>query len=182
MRPQSCMICYYCRLKAADERSLPALFASVLVCIINIRKGGPDIQIVCKHRARFNMQVLHRFQDTWPTVIWTRHLLDGLLKISNEQPLPEPVSADVDGNWVPSTANDRNRPSRNPEVQSVYHEAPDLYVEGMAGLSPPSSTNDGQAFSYGLGDGLISGFPVSFPFNNLFEEVGFGSETFLGNE
>lgn len=128
------------------------------------------------------MQILHRFQDTWPSVIWTRHLLDGLLKISSEQSLPEPTNSDGNETWTSSTANDPNRLSRNPETQDIHHEIPDLTCEGMAGLSPPSSASDGNGFSYGLNDGLISGFPVSFPFNNLFEEVGFSSEAVLNNE
>ncbi|RJE21581.1 hypothetical protein PHISCL_06070 [Aspergillus sclerotialis] len=90
---------------------------------------------------------------------------------------------DENETWTSSTANDPNGLSRNPETQDIHHKVPDLTcVEGIAGLSPPRSTSDGHGFSYGLNDGLISGFPVSFPFNNLFEEVGFGSEAGLNNE
>jgi hypothetical protein len=58
----------------------PAIFASILVHIIHIRQGDAHVQIIAEHRARLAMHILDNFQDAWPIVVWTRHLLDCLLK------------------------------------------------------------------------------------------------------
>lgn len=64
-----------------ENYRLPTICASSLVCIMNIRKKSQNIRVVAEHRAHLTVQILHRFQDTWPIAIWTRHLLDSLLKI-----------------------------------------------------------------------------------------------------
>lgn len=152
-------------------KSLPAIFASVLICIMNIRKGIPDIRIISEHRLRLNMQILHKFQDTWPIAIWTRHLLDGLLKISTEQSFTGDDSRDVSTTDDPCHIRDSHH--------GVYEGVPDLAgVDGMAIVSPPTSISDGNIFSSdGLNESHLAGFPASFPFQNLFEEVGLNSES-----
>ncbi|KAL2810910.1 fungal-specific transcription factor domain-containing protein [Aspergillus granulosus] len=64
---------------------LPAIFASIVVHASNIRRGERDVRTVSKHRAGLAMHVLDRFQDMYPIAIWTRYLLDGLLRLSMGQ-------------------------------------------------------------------------------------------------
>ncbi|KAL3441029.1 fungal-specific transcription factor domain-containing protein [Aspergillus insuetus] len=61
---------------------LPAIFASIVVHASNIRRGERDVRTVSEHRAALAMHVLDRFQDMYPIAIWTRYLLDGLLRMS----------------------------------------------------------------------------------------------------
>jgi hypothetical protein len=70
------------RLTKDQQFSLPAIFASIVVHASNIRRGERDVRTVSEHRAALAMHVLDRFQDMYPIAIWTRYLLDGLLRMS----------------------------------------------------------------------------------------------------
>ncbi|KAL2838380.1 fungal-specific transcription factor domain-containing protein [Aspergillus pseudoustus] len=61
---------------------LPSCFASIVVHASNIRRGERDVRTISEHRAALAMHVLDRFQDMYPIAIWTRYLLDGLLRLS----------------------------------------------------------------------------------------------------
>lgn len=131
---------------------------------MNIRKGESNIRTVSEHRARLAMQVLDEFQNTWPIAIWTRHLLDCLLKIPEEvQPLS--MNERLETQLIPSTRE-------NPRVSHEYGEQAFSNIPNL-GLSPPQSTSNDNNFSYeGLDSSIFSGHPVLFPFTNLFEDVG----------
>lgn len=131
---------------------------------MNIRKGEPNIRTVSEHRARLAMQVLDEFQNTWPIAIWTRHLLDCLLKIPGEQ--AQPISMNEGGRTLLLPTHEDSRLSHEHGHQ-VFANIPDL------GLSPPRSTSNDNTLSYeGLDSSVFSGHPVLFPFTNLFEDVG----------
>jgi hypothetical protein len=52
----------------------------------------------------------------------------------------------------------------------------------MTELSPPQSTSEGNVFHpEGPGDNRMSGFPIMFPFTNLFEDVGFSPDAYAGS-
>lgn len=66
----------------APFMTLPAIFASILVNIVHIRKVDAHTGVVAENRARLAMHILANFEKVWPMALWTRHLLDVLLKQS----------------------------------------------------------------------------------------------------
>lgn len=71
--------------KPNNHFSFPAIFASTLIHIIQIRKGDTHISVLYEHRVRLAMHILEKFQDAWPHVLSTCHLLDCLLNSSSPQ-------------------------------------------------------------------------------------------------
>jgi hypothetical protein len=129
------------------------------------------------------MQILHRFQDTWPIAIWTRHLLDCLLKIPSADQAQVGSTSEEHERHVLSTFPDSGQPNQEPYWQDNARLPLHISDMGvMAGFSPPQSTSDGTVFHYeGSGDNRTSGFPLIFPFTNLFEDVGFSSDAYPGS-
>jgi hypothetical protein len=128
------------------------------------------------------MQILHRFQDTWPIAIWTRHLLDCLLKMAFDQTQGGATSGEHEQHVLPPLleANQPNQESYWQDTARLPLNITD--IGGMTGLSPPQSTSEGNVFHCeGPGDNRISGFPIMFPFTNLFEDVGFSPDAYSGS-
>jgi hypothetical protein len=150
---------------------------------MNIRKGSPNIRVVSEHRAHLAMQILHKFQDTWPIAIWTRHLLECLLKIPPDQDQAGPTSEGQEQPILSPFPPDSHPSNQEPYWQDnsrlSLHVA-DMGV--MTGLSPPQSTSEGNVFHYeGSAENRASGFPIMFPFTNLFEDVGFSPDAYTGS-
>lgn len=149
---------------------------------MNIRKGSPNIRVVSEHRARLAMQILHRFQDTWPIAIWTRHLLDCLLKIPSTDQAQVGSTSEEHEQHVLSTFPDSNQSNQEPYWQDNTRTPLHITDMGvMTGLTP-RSTSEGNVFHYeGSAENRTSGFPIIFPFTNLFEDVGFSPDAYTGS-
>ncbi|KAL2823259.1 fungal-specific transcription factor domain-containing protein [Aspergillus cavernicola] len=98
---------------------LPAIFASIIVHVTNICKGDSNLRVISEHRARLAMHILDRFQDTWPIAIWTRYLLDGLLRLS---------TGHGHGHGQPLESD--NRDAEISLVSTAPAPAPALYLPG----------------------------------------------------
>lgn len=127
------------------------------------------------------MHVLDKFQDIWALSIWTRHLLDALLKTSKYQSSND---TDYTGAQMPlhPQAFHQGQGQRTADFQNVQSTVPDITNHDTAtNLSPPRSTSDGYCQSHECWDGNhLDGIPVPFPFTNLLEDTGFSLETCFG--
>lgn len=147
---------------------------------MNIRKGTPTLRVVSEHRAHLAMQILHRFQDTWPIAIWTRHLLDCLLRMASDQTQGGAISGEHEQH-VLSPLPEANQSNQDPYWQDTTARLPLNITDigGMTELSPPQSTSEGSVFHcQEPSDNRMSGFPIMFPFTNLFEDVGFSPDAY----
>lgn len=137
---------------------------------MNSRKGSPNIKIVSENRVRLAMQILHNFQNTWPIAIWTRHLLDSLLKIPSGQTDPDhdPRGFDV---AVLSQNNESAPFDHEPELEGFpAAEQCFLGLETITDIPPPQSASEADLQHYDfLSDSRQP--PIFFPFANIFEDV-----------
>lgn len=69
----------------APSHILPAIFSSTIIHILQSRKNGMHVGVLSEHRARLELSILRGFQDTWPHVLYIRHLLERLLKTSSSR-------------------------------------------------------------------------------------------------
>ncbi|KAF9895168.1 hypothetical protein FE257_000070 [Aspergillus nanangensis] len=158
---------------------LPAVFASTLVHIMNIHKGDPDMRVVSEHRANLAMHILKRFEDIWPMAIWTRHLLSGFLTgptMSTEQSQPAVGGGATDVPLLSPISNSR------PAAGVSASGSMEMGLGSISGLSPPRTEDENVFSTEMLGVDQLSGMPISFPFTNLFDDVGFDHEVLWGGE
>ncbi|KAH8168440.1 fungal specific transcription factor domain-containing protein [Sarocladium implicatum] len=59
--------------------AFPAIYCSIGIHIMYLRKETGSVRLVAEHRARFGMLVSHQLQDRWPFAVWTHYLLDRML-------------------------------------------------------------------------------------------------------
>ncbi|PYH99446.1 hypothetical protein BO71DRAFT_369055 [Aspergillus ellipticus CBS 707.79] len=174
-------------LYSAPFMILPAIFASALVCIINLRNGTPDICIVSKNRTNLAMQILNGFQDTWPIASWTRHLLDELLKISSESEKSDHPMPPAGRESFPASVPAPNDPNYAPAGSGGGESSYSTYTGPAGILSPLQSTSatdtgtgigtETNLFPYDLAENLLSEVPPAlFPFTSLFQDVGLDEE------
>ncbi|ETN42647.1 uncharacterized protein HMPREF1541_01804 [Cyphellophora europaea CBS 101466] len=148
-------------LARAPFMTFPAIFASILVNIIHIRKGEAHIKTLAESRARFSMRVLADFEDAWPIVIWTRHLLERLLSTSSSEQGDEPWESAVQ----PQATRTSPRALRDANSRIRLH--------GPAGS--PTERNQPQPSPIVADAGTETDFaamPLMFPFDDLAEGAG----------
>lgn len=153
--------------------AFPAVFCSILIHLICIRKETGSIRLLAEHRARFAMMIADQLQDRWPFVVWTHHLLDALLKST------EPAAQASSALQQPDEQDRENRtelgvmtPTRA-QVQGLQHTATPTRPMQLppAIQSAYSSSRDPNRFSPDV-DGMLSPIPFMFPWNSLLEDLG----------
>ncbi|KAK6379696.1 hypothetical protein LTS17_005768 [Exophiala oligosperma] len=157
--------------------AFPAIFCSILVHIIFLRKESGNIRLVAESRARLAMLVLDQLQDRWPFVVWTRYLLDVLLKnteppalSSSEHGLHDKVYRSSDLANHSGTEDDvLGLASLPPDLQHIVN--PSRSTDPSANLQDThSDQRDHLRFDTGM-DGTFSPIPFMLPWNSLLEDV-----------
>ncbi|RVX76130.1 hypothetical protein B0A52_00487 [Exophiala mesophila] len=179
----------------APFMTLPAIFVSILVNIVHIRKVDSHTGIVAENRARLAMHVLANFEKIWPMAMWTRHLLDVLLKQSISPSL---------GNAYSSTATQcsetievratqhMSHAEHHPQQQSIRTAtSPQVERWGLSdfdagnnqGTSSLEHVSPQPRFDYNSTaryaespQPMASDMPLMFPMMNLFEDAGLGPD------
>ncbi len=157
--------------------AFPAIFCSILIHIIYLRKESGSIRLVAESRARLAMAVLDQLQDRWPLVVWTHYLLDMLLKNTES---PAPSSSDhalhnlrhrsPERAHRPWTEDDGTGglaplpPEREHAVSSIRSTNP---TANLADAHPNSRDHFG--LNTGM-DGTFSPIPFMLPWNSLLED------------
>lgn len=168
--------------------SFPAIFCSILVYIISIRKEKSRIAVLAEHRARLAMIVLDQLQDRWPVVVWTRYLLATMLdNRSTSTPARSYPSNHI---WPQETsgANDFDG------IQTIGRER---VSEAMVGMQSPAvtasyssdnvsaspfeirNTQNGRANHEWIDNINFSQLPLLFPGNDMLGEDTFGYEAWF---
>lgn len=157
--------------------AFPAIFCSILVHIIFLRKQSGNIRLVAESRARLAMLVLDQLQDRWPFVVWTRYLLDLLLK--NTEP-PAPSSSEHgQHDKLHRSSELANHPGTEDDVLGLASLPLDLQhlvnptrsTDQSAHLQDThSDQRDHLRFDTGM-DGTFSPIPFMLPWNSLLEDV-----------
>lgn len=172
--------------------SFPAIFCSILIHIIYIRKGPGNIQVLAEHRAHLAMVVLDQLQDRWPIVVWTRYLLNVLLKETESTKLP---STEIDQHpQLTQTGGERQSPSletsdpvpmvgsRTASQQNLYSVAGSVkepnFTPGLhEGTLNPRT--DQLRVNSAAADLSFSPIPLMFPLNSFLEDTGMDFEPWL---
>jgi hypothetical protein len=153
--------------------SFPAIFASILIHIIQIRKGDACTKVLCEHRVRIAMHILEEFQDSWPLVVWTRHFLECLLNngISGES------SREGDRASTPlsTSHSESERPMTSHDTVASTVEPCTLSQADSASYSFSGEYQEPHAFSNGC---HTPGMPL-FAFNNVAEDMGINADAWL---
>ncbi|KAK5061082.1 hypothetical protein LTR84_007624 [Exophiala bonariae] len=157
--------------------AFPAIFCSILVHIIFLRKQSGNIRLVAESRARLAMLVLDQLQDRWPFVVWTRYLLDVLLK--NTEPPALSSSEHGQHDEIHRSSELTNHSGTEDDALGLASLPP--YLPNVA--DPTRSTNlsatpqdthsdqhDHLRFDTGM-DGTFSPIPFMYPWNSLLEDV-----------
>jgi len=183
---------------------LPAIFASILVHIIHVRKGDEHLRVIAKHRAGLAMLILETFEKAWPLAIWTRHLLDMLLKDSPpSRTSPKPrersdaqlrvhsdalTAARLSGtNHVRQADAPKEHQVEEHHLHNISRESNNLPFESATFIdsganehleSPlPNGTNPDHSDRYNTAvQSDMSSIALMFPLNNLLEDAGLDLE------
>lgn len=155
----------------------PAIFCSILIHIIYLRRETGSVRLLAEHRARLAMIIADQLQDRWPFVVWTRHLLDVLLK-NTDHSSEQPSSA---------YARDDHRQTRPPVDRALPNDSAlgpeplshEVQPETLSARHTRDSASEHEGlsasrnrvtFSPGV-DGMLSPIPFMFPWNSLLEDV-----------
>lgn len=157
--------------------AFPAICCSILIHIIYLRKESGSIRLVAESRARLAMLVLDQLQDRWPFVVWTRYLLDVLLKNTESPALSSSDQGPQNEHHRPSDL--ANRSWTEDDVLGFASLPADLqHVVNSTGSAVPttnlhdthSDPRDHLRFDTGI-DGTFSPIPFMLPWNSLLEDV-----------
>ncbi|KEF62037.1 uncharacterized protein A1O9_00009 [Exophiala aquamarina CBS 119918] len=157
--------------------AFPAIFCSILIHIIYLRKEPGSIRLVAENRARLAMVVLDQLQDRWPLVVWTRYLLDTLLKNTEPPAVSSPQYATL--NQYRRSSERANRPWTEDDIPGPASLSPDpQHVVSSSRSTDPtpdlhnahSSPRDHLGFNTGM-HGAFSPIPFMLPWNSLLEDA-----------
>ncbi|KAH8893041.1 hypothetical protein GQ53DRAFT_861431 [Thozetella sp. PMI_491] len=163
-------------LPRAPFQLFPAIFASTLIHIIQLRKGDAHIAVLCEHRIRLALHILETLQDSWPHVLYTRHFLDCLFQSS-----PGQGSEGARRETIHVQSIEHEGASRNPGTQRGDSTPLSRHGEVLVdGLLSPSCMDDDQP-RYAQDSFLVSAMPM-FPFDNLAEDVGLSPDFWAFNQ
>ncbi|KIW13926.1 hypothetical protein PV08_06707 [Exophiala spinifera] len=157
--------------------AFPAIFCSILVHIIYLRKQSGSIRLVAESRARLAMLVLDQLQDRWPFVVWTRYLLDVLLKNTDSPALSSSENGPHNEHHRPSMLASRS--GTEDDVLGFASLPVGLqHIVSSTGSTDPttnlhdthSNARDHLRFDTSM-DGTLSPVPFMLPWNSLLEDV-----------
>jgi len=179
-------------LYSAPFMALPAVFASLLVHIIHMRKSDVHISMIAENRVRLGMHILENLGKVWPIAIWTGHLLDVLFKQSCSASIRQrhPTSS----TQLPEIAGrgSRMHPTRNHQHDLDENTTQELNSPqtNSSTLAYPESRYNQQNLSsqqrrpqqrsfhpddpehIASLEALFSEIPLIYPFDDLLEDAG----------
>jgi hypothetical protein len=155
--------------------SFPAIYCSIGIHIMYLRRDSDSGRLVAEHRARFGMAVSDQLQERWPFAVWTHYLLDRMLKNAGST-LPSLKAPDTQGEKRHSSATDsHDAPLQTTLGTSDYTSFPATIREsGDMGSDPlPESMAHPRVEQLGLTAGSTATFsPLAFmfPWNSLMDD------------
>lgn len=163
--------------------AFPAIFCSVLIHIIYIRKETGNMRLLAEQRANLAMVVLDQLQERWPLVVWTRYLLKALLKdtyAASSQDLAEGTHDAVQDRsmGVNTDSMSTSNPSSTTTLRTPQRPIQTLFPSGNQSGFPSgshhgtiSSRNDHIRFDP-TADATFSPMPFMFPLNGFLDDAG----------
>lgn len=165
--------------------TFPAIFCSILINVISIRRQAGNIGILAEHRANLAMVILDQLQDRWPLVVWTRYLLQVLLKDTKRAPPTTAASKTAREQERPEQLTSYGSPSRTDEnmqtpilggttQQQQRHSARNGMGFRIDSQDQSRSTiiDTGRFDSVVEADLSFSPMPFLFPLNSFLEDAG----------
>jgi hypothetical protein len=164
--------------------TFPAIFCSILINIISIRRQAGNVAILAEHRANLAMVLLDQLQDRWPLVVWTRYLLHVLLKDTKRAP-PAFAAEAIDERArsdQPRNGASNSQPNSHPQTPAgpgLAQQQQRPYARaGIDSQEAPRDQNriaiiDSSRFNSEVeADLSFSPMPFLFPLNSLLEDAG----------
>lgn len=156
--------------------AFPAVYCSISIHIMYLRREAGSVRLVAEHRARFGMVVSDQLQDRWPFAVWTHYLLDRMLKVTGST-LPALGARDSQAGQHGTSETEYPLPTN--AVEQCTSSSFDY--SGFPGHSKEAGSTSGLAESLphprvdSLGfptgpDGTFSPLSFMFPWNSFIED------------
>ncbi|EAS31580.2 transcription factor [Coccidioides immitis RS] len=162
----------------APRHIVSGIFASLVIHIINIRKGDDYIKMISEHWANLSMTVLSKFEELWPIVVWTRRLFECILKPPSAEATSNAAGSNL-GYYQQTIDESRIPQMLSPDSMAEHHVGRTRHAAQERDLADAASSGIGTSFFPCHQNEDFSSLFTSFPFGSLLEDAGFSPVTGL---
>lgn len=156
--------------------AFPAVYCSISIHIMYLRREPGGVRLVAEHRARFGMAVSNELQNRWPFAVWTHYLLDRMLKNAGST-LPPLTGGSSHAEQQLTSVTEGREPAEQMSQTALssfeYHSLPGLAKETEVTPLLPETVTDTRTEGSGFTvepDGTFSPFSFMFPWNSFMDD------------